>query len=178
MCSYQMTPNIPTERLRLRAPKMADAARIATFANDLDVSRMTSRMPHPYDIADANSFLTGLNDPTSKDEATFAIELPGEGLIGVLGFHDVDAHGTPEIGYWLGKPWWGKGLATEAVNAALKWAKEGWRRKIVLGGHFADNPASGAVLIKSDFLYTGEVRKTLSTARGEVTPTRMMVWLA
>jgi len=90
----------------------------------------------------------------------------------------MDERGAPEIGYWLAKPWWGAGLATEAVNRALKWAKEDWGRKVVRAGHFADNPASGAVLIKSDFLYTGEVLDQPSVARGENAPTRMMVWIA
>ena len=82
------------------------------------------------------------------------------------------------MGYWLGRPYWGQGLATEAASAALVWAGEGWRRRYLMAGHFADNPASGQVLCKTGFLYTGEVVPRHSLARGEAAPTRMMVWLA
>jgi RimJ/RimL family protein N-acetyltransferase len=83
-----------------------------------------------------------------------------------------------EIGYWLGRPFWGRGYMTEAVDAALLWAGDGWGRRYLLAGHFADNPASGQVLVKAGFLYTGDVVPRFSMARGEEAPTRMMVWLA
>ena len=69
-------------------------------------------------------------------------------------------------------------LATEAAQGALAWARNDWRRKVVVAGHFADNPASGQVLCKSGFLYTGDVELRPSAARGQTVPTRMMVWLA
>ena len=110
-------------------------------------------------------------------EAVFAIEHRDHGLVGVLGFHGQSPLG-PEIGYWLGRPFWGQGLATEAATAALTWAREQWRRRVVVSGHFADNPASGRVLEKAGFLYTGEVQPRHSRARGRPAATRMMVWLA
>src|SRR6201999_393123 len=110
-------------------------------------------------------------------ERTFMIEHEGEGAIGCLGFHK--AAGAPlEMGYWIGKPYWGQGFATEAVAGALHWASQDWGRRTVSSGHFADNEASAKVLIKSGFLYTGEVQLRHSRARGEIAPTRMMVWLA
>ena len=60
----------------------------------------------------------------------------------------------------------------------MAWARQDWRKKLVVAGHFADNPASGQVLVKAGFLYTGVVEHKPSTARGESVPTRMMVWLA
>ena len=120
-------------------------------------------------------------------EIVFAIELEDQGLVGVAGFHPTpllgahvgrSGHIGPEIGYWLGRPYWGRGLATEAVAGALSWARKIWRRRVVVSGHFADNPASGRVLEKAGFLYTGEIQPRHCTARGEVADTRMMVWLA
>ena len=58
--------------------------------------------------------------------------------------------------------------AARAAQAALVWASKSWGRRCVVSSHFADNPASGAVLIKSGFLYTGEVDHAFSVARGEV----------
>jgi RimJ/RimL family protein N-acetyltransferase len=178
MCSHQSSSVIATERLRLRPLVIDDASRIAEYASDFDVAKMTTRMPHPYRIDHAQEFLDSINDPMVPDQAVFGIESADHGLIGALGFHPGSESNAPEIGYWIGKPWWGKGFATEAARAALKWAKGCWGKKVVFAGHFADNPASAGVLIKSGFLYTGDVRPMLSTARGEIAPTRMMVWLA
>ena len=103
--------------------------------------------------------------------------LPGEGLIGGLGFHARGGLG-PEVGYWLGRPYWGLGLASEALAAAMAWAQGEWDQRCVVAHHFVDNPASGVVLVKAGFLYTGEVAPRPCRARGEDTPSRGMVWLA
>jgi RimJ/RimL family protein N-acetyltransferase len=178
MCSYQRTTVIPTPRLQLRPLTPADAPRIAQYASDFDVAKMTTRMPHPYALDDARNFVERVHDPLAANEAVFGVESAEDGLIGAVGFHAGGDLNAPEFGYWIGKPWWGKGYATEAARAALAWAKTGWGRKVVFAGHFADNPASAAVLIKSGFLYTGDVKPLHSAARGEAAPTRMMVWLA
>lgn len=177
MCAIEFEPVIKTERLRLRRPRKGDAGRIASLANDFDVARMTARMPYPYGLDDARAWLEAvpLKDPAR--EAVFAVEADGEGLIGMLGFHPGE-HGHAELGYWLGRPYWGRGYATEAARAAMGWAERDWRRRMVVAGHFADNPASGEVLCKADFLYTGEVLEQPSRARGARATSRRMVWLA
>jgi RimJ/RimL family protein N-acetyltransferase len=177
MTVIEPTPRIETRRLVLRPAAMADAARIALLANDIDVARMTTRIPHPFGLEHAEAFLQRVETQDITRECVFAIDLDDEGLIGVLGFHRTEAMG-PEIGYWLGRPYWGRGLATEAAGGALVWASAEWKRRAVVSGHFADNPASGRVLEKAGFLYTGEVLDRHSTARGGMAPTRMMVWLA
>jgi len=177
MCAIEREPVIATQRLRLRRPRKADAARIAEYCNDLDVARMTSRIPHPYGLADAQAFLERLDHKDPAREVTFAIEHPDRGLMGVLSFFD-NAEGRSEIGYWLGRPHWGQGYATEAANRALVWASHEWGRRFVVAGHASDNPASGQVLCKAGFLYTGEVKLLPSAARNGETPVRMMVWLA
>lgn len=178
MVDLDISPAIETERLRLRAPQRRDAERIAMLANDLDVARMTTKMPHPYALADAEAFLAQAEGHDPARERAFAIEAPGEGLVGMLGFHPRAEDGRPELGYWLGRAYWGRGYATEAARASLRWAARAWRRRMVVAGHFSDNAASGQVLCKAGFLYTGEVKLQHCLARGEQTPTRMMIWLA
>jgi RimJ/RimL family protein N-acetyltransferase len=156
---------------------MKDAKRIATLADDLDIARMTTRLPHPYTQADAEAFLSRMQAVDLAREIAFVIDHGEDGPVGVVGLHPTGAIG-PEIGYWIGRPYWGQGIATEAASAALVWAGKDWGRRVVMSGHFADNPASGRVLEKVGFLYTGEVQPRMSTARAAVTPTRMMVWLA
>jgi RimJ/RimL family protein N-acetyltransferase len=166
---------LQTARLRLRPAISRDAPRIATLINDPAVARMSTRIPHPYALQDAEAFLAASE---ANGERVFAIDHRDDGLVGVIGFHD-SGHLGPEIGYWLGQPYWGKGLATEATNAALVWASRDWGKRCVVSAHFADNPRSGAVLIKAGFLYTGEIRRLPSVARGgQPVDSRMMVWLA
>jgi RimJ/RimL family protein N-acetyltransferase len=177
MSLSQERPRIETERLVLRAPRAGDIDAIATLADDIDIARMTTRMPYPYHRADAEAFVARAQTLEPAREAVFAIERAGDGLVGVLGLHPQGAFG-PEIGYWIGRPYWGQGVASEAAEAAMAWAGRDWRRRIVIAGYFADNPASGRVLERAGFLHTGEVQHRLSIARGQTAPTRMMVWLA
>jgi len=177
MCALELEPRVETERLVLRPPGMHDAWRIADLVNDIDIARMTTRIPHPYSLADAEGFLARHVSGEAAGERLFAIEHRDFGVIGMIGFHRQDA-AYPEVGYWLGRTFWGRGFASEALKAALAWAKGSWGKRAIASGHFADNPASGRVLVKAGFLYTGGVAWRESVARGEPAPTRMMVWLA
>ena len=169
--------DIQTPRLRLRTPVASDAAAIAMLASDFDVSRMTARMPHPYLRIDAEGFISRAAQSASFDNQTLVIEHQTEGPIGSIGLFPSEK-GQPEIGYWIGKPHWGQGLASEALRGLQDWAKNVQGRRYLTAGHFADNPVSGQVLIKAGFLYTGEVRTLFSQARNTTVPSRMMVWLA
>jgi len=170
-------PALRTARLDLRPPAMADARRLAGLANDFDVVRMTGSMPWPCTLADAEAFVRHAGEVDPAEEALFVIDLPGEGPIGTIGL-DPDGVLSDEVGYWLGRPYWGRGYATEALLSVLAWARDGWRRRCVTARHFADNPASGAVLIKAGFLYTGRMGPWPCRSRGLDVPTRWMVWLA
>jgi RimJ/RimL family protein N-acetyltransferase len=168
---------VRTDRLILRAPDAGDVGAITRLCGDFGIAGMTSRMPHPYAETDARRFVDLVARQDGARERTFAIEAPGEGLIGCLGFHKA-AGAALEFGYWIGRPWWGRGFATEAAAGALHWASQDWGRRAIASGHFAGNSASANVLIKSGFLYTGEVQRRHCQASGRVEPTRMMVWLA
>lgn len=177
-----MSDPTPTEplvsaRLTLRPPGPADAGRIVALAGDPAVARMTAAIPHPYPPQAAQAFIDRMAAADPRRHRLFAIDVDGEGLAGMVGFHPT-ACGAAEIGYWLGRPYWGRGYMTEAVRAALAWAGGVWGRGFVMAGHFTDNDASGRVLIKSGFLYTGDVQALFCAARGEAVPVRRMVWLA
>lgn len=177
MCVIDVSPVIETRRLCLRAPEPRDAGRLAAMADDYDVAKMTLRMPHPYARADADAFVERCAAQDRRRENTFLIESERDGPVGVVGFFR-DREPYPEVGYWIGRPYWGRGYATEALEAALAWASASWRKRAIAAGHFVDNPASGRVLGKAGFLYTGEVRLAKSLARGEEAATRMMVRLS
>jgi RimJ/RimL family protein N-acetyltransferase len=147
------------------------------LADDPGVARMTTSIPHPFSQDMAEGFIARMEAADAAREIALAIERRDGVFMGVIGIHPKD-HLAPELGYWIGRPFWGVGYMTEAVTAALAWSREGWARRILTSGHFADNAPSGRVLTKADFLYTGEVERRFSIARGEEAPTRMMVWLA
>ena len=170
-------PTLATERLILRPLTIADAAPMAALLNDFDIARMVSRIPHPYALGDAHAYLAHLQNVDASREQVFALQSDTSGLMGVVGLDPRDDSAT-ELGYWLGKPFWGQGYMTEAVRAVLKWVGGEWGRRFLVSRHFADNPASGRVLTKAGFLYTGEVRQSCSLARREPVSSRMMVWLA
>lgn len=172
---------IRTERLLLRPPRPGDAVRIADLINDFDITRMLSRVPFPYTLAYAEDFIAGLANRDDSTARTFAVEHPDFGVIGIGGLHPSDGPDPqigPEIGYWLGRTFWGRGFATEMAVALTEWASRRWGRRAAVAGHFTDNPASGNVLEKAGFLYTGEVRPRFCVARDETVLARMMLWLA
>jgi RimJ/RimL family protein N-acetyltransferase len=170
-------PTLHTDRLCLRPLEAADAGPMTPLADDLGVARMTTSIPHPFTKDMAVGFIERMCSADPAHEVALAVERRDGAFMGVLGVHP-KAGLAPELGYWIGRPFWGQGYMTEAVLAALVWARDGWARRILSSGHFADNDPSGRVLEKADFLYTGEVEQRFSIARGEPAPTRMMVWLA
>jgi RimJ/RimL family protein N-acetyltransferase len=177
MCIIETQPVIETRRLTLRSPGAQDIPRIAALANDPDIARMTQFMPHPFDVGDAEDFVLHVASQDPSKAVAFVIEHDDHGPVGVIGLHEGDDH-SPETGYWIGREFWGRGFATEALEGALGWTRKHWKRRALMAGHFADNPASGRVLEKAGFLYTGEVRRPFSSARGARADKRMMVWLA
>ena len=101
-------------RLTYRPIDARDAGRIAVLAGDWDVARMTSRIPHPYSLIDADLWIASIGD----DEFVRGVERDGE-LIGAVGYISGEPE-QAEIGYWIGKPWWGNGYATEAAGTLMK----------------------------------------------------------
>src|SRR5712675_199725 len=146
------TPVLETERLVLRAPRLEDANAIATLADDRRIAENTLRIPHPYTLPDARAFLTSAN--ATDDETVFAITGRAGTVLGACGIAKLDGK-QPEIGYWLGVPFWGKGYATEAARAVIDHAFGDLGYDLLLGGARVSNPASRRVLEKCGFQWTG-----------------------
>jgi len=138
-----------TERLTLRAPRLADIDAIVRFANDRRVAENTARLPHPYGVADAEQFIASSN--RQNGEATFIVALDDQ-PIGVCGVSP--QNGAAEIGYWIGAPFWGRGYATEAVRAVIDHAFGELGHAALQAGPRVSNPASRRVLEKCGFQWT------------------------
>lgn len=143
------TGAMKTTRLNLRTVVHDDAERIAVLAGDWDVASMTGRIPFPYSEEAAHHWVDGL----AEHEEVFGIELHSE-LIGICGFTN-DGAGDAELGYWIGKPYWGNGYATEAARAVMThgFTNSGVRRFICK--HLTGNDSSARVIRKLGFRYTG-----------------------
>jgi len=143
-------PVLKTARLTLRAPRHGDGKAIVRLLSDRRVAENTTRIPHPYCLDDAETFIAAANRQIG--EATFAIVRDGE-LIGTCGIEP--SRDGREVGYWLGAPFWGRGYATEAVRAAIDHAFGVLGHDTLQAAARVNNPASRRVLEKCGFQWTG-----------------------
>lgn len=158
----RLPKTIRTERLVLTVPTMAHAPAIAQLANNKNVHRWMARLPFPYALSDAAFFIEQI--VPSDEEACYAIEAD-DGLVGVVGLHFAEGL-APELGYWLGEPFWGQGFASEAaraLTAAARAAGAGALRSRAL----KDNAASRNVLRKCGFAEIGEATEEQNNLAGQ-----------
>ena len=150
-----------TTRLFLRPAWPEDWQAVLGGIADEGVVRNLARAPWPYGAEEARAFTSRPQDPCRPN---FLLIRSADGqAIGSAGMGD--HNGEPEIGYWIARPFWGQGYATEAAGGVLEIARLLGHRRIH-AGHFVDNPASGRVLRKLGFVPTGVTRPRMSCARG------------
>jgi RimJ/RimL family protein N-acetyltransferase len=162
-----------TERLLLRPGWVEDAPALFDAIADERIVRNLASAPWPYRLDDAEAFLATERKP---DQVNFLIfrRMPGETrLVGSIGFGRTP-DGNREFGYWIARPFWGRGYATEAGRAVLKLARDSLRLPRLHSGHFLDNPASGRVLEKLGFRPTGVIAPRFSVGRGEPALSRLL----
>ena len=149
-------PVLETERLLLRLPRIEDVPAITALANNARIAEMTANLPHPYRPADARAFVDTL--AATPDGITFAVRLKQEGALmfaGMCSFGLRPGESAPEIGYWIGEPFWGRGIATEAVRAVIDYVFSETDNDRILGAARVVNPASRRVLEKCAFQWCG-----------------------
>ena len=140
---------LETERLLLRPPRAADISKFVPLIGDFDVSKFLSRVPYPYTEDDGSAFIVNITKAIeARTDYAFAIILKPDTYIGTCGLHPERGW---EFGYWLGKPYWGKGYATEAGRRVVKFAFEELKADTLNASWFHDNPRSGRVLEKLGF---------------------------
>lgn len=144
-------PVLETKRLALRAPRLEDAKTVAMLANDRRIAENTARIPHPYNVSDAEGFIARVNK--AGGEVAFLITLRDETVIGACGVATLED--APEVGYWLGAPYWGQGYATEALHAVIDYAFTDLGHEALHARARVTNPVSRRVLEKCGFQWTG-----------------------
>jgi 8-oxo-dGTP diphosphatase len=155
-------PEFPlrTERLVLRPLVPSDADAIHRLVNDWEVVRMLSRLPFPYPRPLADDWIAStakqIAEGTAYHLAITGTEDGREMLIGCVGVRLDEAPGAAELGYWVGRRFWGHGVATEAAARVASWALANLPVDRVRAKVMLDNPASASVLRRLGFRETGQ----------------------
>ncbi len=143
-------------KVRLRTWDSSDVERLTQLANNINIAKyLTNGFPHPYAESDAKKFIE-----MSNDQNMVRAILADEELVGGIGLHkQSDIHEKcAELGYWVGEPFWGKGIATRAIPLIVD---EGFRDlgiNRIYARTFSNNPGSSRVLEKVGFQYEGKLK--------------------
>lgn len=143
---------IKLPRFTIRPFRDTDIFTLARHANNKNVWRfMKDAFPHPYTPVDAERWIARANAATPVTH--YAIEVDGEAA-GAIGFYLMEGE-RAEMGYWLGEPFWGRGIATDAVREVVSHIFKNRLARIIYARVFEFNPASAKALFKAGFSVAG-----------------------
>ena len=147
--------------IKLRPLRASEAGRMAELANNEKIAcNLRDGFPHPYTLADAENFLSKF---TNQDPVTyFGIDFNGEyvGNISLVPCQDIYRM-SAEIGYFIGEPYWNKGIVTTAVKLITEYGFQHLGIIRIQTGVFEYNTASQRVLEKCGFVKEGVFRKSV-----------------
>jgi RimJ/RimL family protein N-acetyltransferase len=155
-------PTLETERLVLRPLDLSDAKDVQRLAGDPAIADTTLNIPHPYEDGVAEEWISKEQEAFDQEKGvTFAITgKADEGLVGAMSLMAIDkGHSRAELGFWIGKPYWNKGLCTEAGHAVLRYSFEDLGLNRIYAFHLSRNPASGRVMLKLGMKHEGRQRQ-------------------
>lgn len=151
---------LETDRLILRPFVLGDARSVAQLAGDREIAANTLNIPHPYEESAAVEWISMHTAWAAAGEAyILAVERTSDpGLIGSIALDVNREHERAELGYWIGRPFWNQGFASEAARAVVRFGFERLGLHRIQANHFEHNGASGSVLLKTGFTYEGCLR--------------------
>ncbi|RAP75561.1 GNAT family N-acetyltransferase [Paenibacillus montanisoli] len=157
----KLTIALQTTRLLLRPFERKDAAIVQSLAGQYEVARTTLSLPHPYPDGAAEAWIDFRKDAAKHGHGyTFAIvESASRQVMGCISLTISAEHRRAEIGYWLGKQYWGQGYATEAATRIVRFGFEALQLNRILGAAMTKNPASCAVLRKAGLKHEGTFKQ-------------------
>ncbi|MCW5517903.1 GNAT family N-acetyltransferase [Muriicola sp. Z0-33] len=147
--------------LKLRSFLKEDADALVKLCNNINIWRnIRDALPHPYQLSDAHNFIQLATSKTPQE--IFAIDKKNE-LVGCIGIHPQDDvyRFSAEIGYWIGEPYWGQGLATAALQLIINYGFETLGMSKLYAGCFEFNKASQKVLVKAGFRREAILKKAV-----------------
>lgn len=146
---------LETPRLVLRRPVRADAQRLADLANDTGVAENLSAMPHPYGLADALAYVDNAEVGPARWNLGLYLKAEEARFVGTASLMPRDGERFV-LGYWVGRPYWNRGLATEAAQALCDFAFSRLEAPAIAATARVTNGASRRVLEKCGFQYAGQ----------------------
>ena len=152
---------LDTDACRIRPLEASDIEPIQQLAGAAEIAENTF-VPHPYPPEAASEFVKLCQERWTLDEAyTFAIiDRAIEGFVGTIGIHLNATHNCADVGYWIGKPFWRRGLATAALRLIIQFGFDKLQLNRIEAGHFSENAASGRVMEKANMRYEGIRRQS------------------
>jgi 8-oxo-dGTP diphosphatase len=162
---------LTTERLTLRPPVPEDAEQLHRLVNDWGVVRMLSRLPFPYPRTLTDEWIASTADQREAGTGYHLVitgqEDGQELVIGCVGLRLDLKPGTGNLGYWVGRRYWGHGVATEAAGRVARWALANLSIERIEAHVAEDNPASSAVLRRIGLREVGAGHETFLARGGE-----------
>ena len=154
-------PTLETPRLVLRPFRKSDASPVQLLAGSWDIADTTLNIPHPYEDGMAEQWIETLAPGYEAETlATFAVVLrDSDELIGAVGLRVDRNVNKADLGYWIGKPYWNLGYATEAARAVIAAGFGVLGLNRIYAVHLARNPSSGRVMEKLGMLPEGTARQ-------------------
>ncbi|MEL7516909.1 MAG: GNAT family N-acetyltransferase [Pseudomonadota bacterium] len=154
-------PVLGTQRLLLRPFRLEDSSSVQLLAGEREVADATSQIPHPYEDGMAERWIeTHEKAFRERKHATFALTLRGQGeLIGACALSIDSGANKGELGYWIGKPFWNLGYATEASRAIMEFGFHDLELNRIYARHLARNAPSGRVMQKLGMSREGLARQ-------------------
>ncbi len=157
----QKIATLETERLLLRPFCMSDAPTVQRLAGDYAIAKTTGTIPHPYEDGMAEEWIAthAPNVRTGQSWAWAVMRRADEALLGAMGLGRDAKNNSAELGYWIGKPYWGNGYGTEAARAVVAHGFAALDLHRIHARHMASNPASGRIMQKIGMVQEGRLRE-------------------
>jgi len=155
-------PTLVTDRLLLRPFDFADAPEVQRLAGDYEVASRSLAIPYPYADGVAEAWIATHRPGFEKGlHVLYAVtRLREEDLVGAAGLVEINRrHGRAELGYWVGRPYWDRGYATEAARAVIEYGFLVLKLHRIYAMHFSRNPASGRVMEKCGMVHEAHLRE-------------------
>lgn len=144
----------------IRPWRIEDAKDLAQMLNNKNIlDNLRDGLPYPYTEEDAKYYITAMLSADKTKTFAFAITIEDKviGSIGIFRCENIHFR-TAEMGYYIGEPYWGRGITTSAVRQACSYVFEHTNIIRVFAEPFAHNAASCRVLEKAGFVLEGILR--------------------
>lgn len=153
----EVFPQLHTNRLTLRKLGVEDTPSLVKYANNKKITEHILNMPYPYQEPDAVFRISYVHRGfKAKTRYVFAVIFKESGeLIGEISLHVDSSRNIAQLAYWLGEPFWNKGLATEATGVVLKFGFEQLHLDMVYAECLLENKASQKVLVNNKLIKAG-----------------------